>query len=33
MSKSQPTYAKEFKQEAVKLFETSGKNRSSSAFA
>lgn len=27
MSKSQPTYTKEFKQEAVKLFETSGKSK------
>ncbi len=28
MGKSQPTYTKEFKQQAVKLFETSGKNKS-----
>ena len=27
MSKSQPTYSKEFKQEAVRLFETSGKSK------
>jgi transposase len=27
MSKTQPTYAKEFKQEAVKLFETSEKSK------
>jgi|SRR3954452_8995432 transposase len=27
MGKSQPTYSKEFKQEAVKLFETSGKSK------
>ena len=27
MGKSQPTYTKEFKQEAVKLFETSGKTK------
>src|SRR3989440_1861284 len=27
MSKSQPTYTKEFKQQAVKLFETSGKSK------
>lgn len=27
MSKSQPTYSKEFKQEAVRLFETSGKRK------
>ncbi len=28
MAKSQPTYTKEFKQQAVSLFETSGKNKS-----
>jgi transposase len=27
MSKSQPTYTREFKQQAVHLFETSGKNK------
>ena len=27
MGKSQPTYSKEFKQEAVRLFETSGKSK------
>ncbi|BCL83869.1 transposase [Ktedonobacteria bacterium brp13] len=27
MSKSQPTYTKEFKQQAVTLFETSGKSK------
>jgi len=27
MSKPQPTYTKEFKQQAVKLFETSGKSK------
>jgi transposase len=27
MSKSQPIYSKEFKQEAVRLFETSGKSK------
>jgi len=27
MSKSQPTYTKEFKQQAVQLFESSGKNK------
>lgn len=27
MSKSQPTYTREFKQQAVQLFETSGKNK------
>jgi transposase len=27
MGKSQPTYTKEFKQQAVQLFETSGKNK------
>ncbi len=27
MSKPQPTYTKEFKQEAVRIFETSGKVR------
>ena len=27
MNKSQPTYTKEFKQQAVHLFETSGKNK------
>jgi transposase len=27
MNKSQPTYTKEFKQQAVQLFETSGKNK------
>src|SRR5690349_3497125 len=27
MSKSQPTYSKEFKQEAVRLFEASGKSK------
>jgi transposase len=27
MNKSQPTYAREFKQQAVQLFETSGKNK------
>ena len=27
MGKSQPTYTKEFKQQAVKLFETSGKTK------
>jgi transposase len=27
MGKSQPTYTKEFKQQAVKLFETSGKSK------
>jgi len=27
MNKSQPTYSKEFKQQAVHLFESSGKNK------
>jgi len=27
MSKSQPTYTKEFKQQAVNLFKTSGKSK------
>ncbi len=27
MNKSQPTYTKEFKQQAVQLFESSGKNK------
>jgi transposase-like protein len=27
MNKSQPTYTREFKQQAVQLFETSGKNK------
>ena len=27
MGKSQPTYSKEFKQEAIRLFETSGKSK------
>ena len=27
MSKSQPTYTKEFKQQAVHVFESSGKNK------
>ncbi len=27
MDKSQPTYAKEFKQQAVHVFESSGKNK------
>ena len=32
MDKSQPTYTKEFKRQAVNLFETSGKSRPISVF-